>query len=223
MINLLSTYYLTGLEADHARNEFHDMSMGYGKGNAGETFSEFQSRFLSLAIRGNVAELEWFFYLWQKLTPQLRATTTSWKSQWNGNYHTMVTHLLSIDTERRRNSELSVSSTHPLTSSSTRKPSSTSGVTPGKTPNLIRPPPSYIQRNTTPKPNTIVERPKFSSSETVRNATVTSTNTCYNCGKPGHFKTNCPLLPTIKEISIDQEPLEDVSDSEENREGNEEA
>jgi hypothetical protein len=133
----------------------------------------------------------------------------------------MVTYLLSINTERRRNSELSGSSPYQVAPSSTRKSNLTSGITPGKTPNPIRPPPSYLQRNTTPKPNTTVERTKISSSEPLRQAT--STDICYNCGKTGHFKPNCPQLPTIKEVSVDKVVTEDVSDTEEIQEGNEEA
>jgi Zinc knuckle len=224
MIDLLATYYVTGVEAEQARNDFHDMAMNHGKGNVGETFADFQARFLSKAIRGNVAESEWFFYLWQKLTPQLRAMTTSWKSQWHGNYQVMVTHLLSIDTERRRNQELLVG-TGQVTSPARRMP--TPFVpNPGKPLSTPRPPSGHLSTQPRATPRfTAFDRPAAPKPEGTRIATAK--DVCYNCGKPGHFKPQCPEPSTIKEIDADDQNLIDLEekgpDYEDIRQTNDEA
>ena len=68
MMDLLGSYYLTGNETEQARNLFDDTQMGE-KGHTNETFPEFKARFQSAAIIGQVTKLEWFRYMWNKLTP----------------------------------------------------------------------------------------------------------------------------------------------------------
>jgi hypothetical protein len=34
-----------------------------------ESFLAFKAKFISAAVKGFVARLEWFFYLWEKITP----------------------------------------------------------------------------------------------------------------------------------------------------------
>jgi hypothetical protein len=68
MMDLLALYYLTSNETEQARNLFNDLQMGE-KGHASETFLEFKARFQSAAITGQVTKLEWFWYMWNKLTP----------------------------------------------------------------------------------------------------------------------------------------------------------
>ncbi|KFY31795.1 hypothetical protein V493_00789 [Pseudogymnoascus sp. VKM F-4281 (FW-2241)] len=105
MMDLLGSYYLTGNETEQARNEFDDMQMGQ-KGHSNETFPEFKARFQSAAITGQVSQSEWFRSMWNKLTPQFRSRVAVIKSQWNGDYQTMVRELTAFDQERRRNNEL---------------------------------------------------------------------------------------------------------------------
>jgi hypothetical protein len=105
MMDLLGSYYLTGNETEQARNLFDDIHMGE-EGHANETFLEFKARFQSAAITGQVAESEWFRYMWNKLTPQFRSRIAVAKSQWKGNYQNMVRELTAYDLEWRRNSEL---------------------------------------------------------------------------------------------------------------------
>ncbi|ELR09073.1 hypothetical protein GMDG_03659 [Pseudogymnoascus destructans 20631-21] len=88
MMDLLSSYYLTGNETEQARNLFDDLQMGE-KGHASETFPEFKACFQSAAITGQVSESEWFRYMCNKLTPQFRSRVAIIKNQWNGDYQTM--------------------------------------------------------------------------------------------------------------------------------------
>jgi hypothetical protein len=104
MIKTLESYFTTGYETETYRNQFHDMEMG-NKDHVNETFAEFTARFRSMAVLGKVSEADWFYYLWDKITPQLREASTSSKHLWNHSFHQMVVSLTSIDLERRRNSD----------------------------------------------------------------------------------------------------------------------
>ena len=117
MMDLLSSYYLTGNETEQARNLFDDLQMGE-EGHEGETFPEFKARFQSAAITGQVAESEWFRYMWNKLTPKFRSRVAVMKSQWKGNYHPMVRDLTAFDQERLRSRVLNPM----LTTVATRPP-----------------------------------------------------------------------------------------------------
>lgn len=212
MMDLLGSYYLTGNETEQARNLFDDLQMGE-KGHTNETFSEFKARFQSAAITGQVTESEWFRYMWNKLTPQFRSRVAVIKSQWKGDYHTMVRELTAFDQERRRNNELSFPSKSG--ESSSRGPARLSSsrftlVDPGKAqpPRQTRSPLVSFQRTpftpTNPKPD-ITGR--------VRTAVPATSGNCFKCGKPGHFQDRCPLNPTVKEI--DREAPEDEEQWEE--------
>ena len=62
MLDTLSTYFLTGTEAEEARKRFHTLRIR-DKAYPTETFPEFRARFQLEAIQGNVAKTEWFFYI----------------------------------------------------------------------------------------------------------------------------------------------------------------
>jgi hypothetical protein len=231
MIDLLASYYLTGNETEEARNEFHDLSMG--KGHSGETFSEFQARFLSKAIKGNVAKSEWFFYMWNKLTPQLRNATVAWKSQWHNSYQVMVEHLMSIDNERRRNLELNPTSTTPTSiGNASKKPATPSLLTKPFTPRATTPlrTVSTFPRKPTPgtdRPTTQFRSgtPRTDQFKSTTNAT--SSDACYRCHKVGHYSKQCPTVPNIQEMATvgqDDDGTEELEeDSEVTREENDEA
>ena len=133
----------------------------------------------------------------------------------------MVTYLLSIDTEHRRNTELSASTGH--VTPNALKHQSTPSITTRRPTTAPRASLSYVQKtSSTPRSTGITER-KFSSSEQTRQANAT--DACYNCSKPGHFKADCPTLPAIKEVSTDDvmEEMDVATDNEEVQEGNGEA
>ncbi|OAF54375.1 hypothetical protein VC83_09300 [Pseudogymnoascus destructans] len=187
-----------------ARNLFDDLQMGE-KGHTNETFSEFKARFQSAAITGQVTESEWCRYMWNKLTPQFRSRVAVIKSQWKGDYHTMVRELTAFDQERRRNNELSFPSKSGESSSRGPARLSSSRTQP---PRPTRSPLVSFQRTpftpTAPKPD-ITGR--------VRTAVPATSGNCFKCGKPGHFQDKCPLNPTVKEI--DREAPEDEEQWEE--------
>jgi len=101
MISGLEVYFLTGTEKEEARNRFNDMSM-QDKGHTGESFPEFKARFIAEAIEGNVPESEWFFNMWNKITPRMRLQNLGFKGLWSDNFSTMVQHLTRVEFERGR-------------------------------------------------------------------------------------------------------------------------
>ena len=104
MLETLSTYFLTGTEAEEARKRFHNLRMR-DKAHSTETFPEFRARFQLEAIQGNVAKSEWFFYMWEKIHYPLCIAALASKRGWKNNYEEMVSHLTELDLERRQISE----------------------------------------------------------------------------------------------------------------------
>ncbi|ELR10100.1 hypothetical protein GMDG_04500 [Pseudogymnoascus destructans 20631-21] len=185
MMDLLGSYFLTGNETEQARNLFDDLQMGE-KGHVSETFPEFKARFQSAAITGQVNESEWFRYMWNKLTPQFRSRVAVIKSQWKGDYYTMVRELTAFDQERRRNNELSPLPALARTSTRSTDTAKASASKPMRT---------------TPAPFTRTTfLPKPAIPERVRTAVPAAPGNCFKCGKPGHFQDKCPLNATVKEI-----------------------
>ena len=177
MMDLLGSYYLTGNETEQARNLFDDLQMGE-KGHANETFSEFKARFQSAAITGQVTKLEWFRYMWNKLTPQFRSRVAIIKNQWKGDYHTMVRELTAFDQERRRNNELNplLAPTKRTLTTTTTRPTDTGRASASK-PSRATPTP-YTRTPFLPKPAML---------EHARNATLVALGNCFKCSKPSHF------------------------------------
>ncbi|OBT70928.1 hypothetical protein VF21_10329 [Pseudogymnoascus sp. 05NY08] len=105
MMVLLGSYFLTGNETEQAWDLFDDLQMGE-EGHANETFLEFKARFQSAAITGQVTELEWFQYMWNKLSPQFQSCVAVMKCQWKGNYQNMVRELSAYNLEWRQNYKL---------------------------------------------------------------------------------------------------------------------
>ncbi|ELR10145.1 hypothetical protein GMDG_08725 [Pseudogymnoascus destructans 20631-21] len=176
MMDLLGSYYLTGNEMEQARNLFDDLQMGE-KGHASETFPTFKARFQSAAITGQVAESEWFQYMWNKLTPQFHSHVAVIKNQWKEDYHTM---------EQRRNNELNPL---PATARTSIRPTDT-----------VKASASRPARATLATFTRTPFLPKPAIPECVRTAVPAPSGNCLKCGKPGHFQDKCPLNATVKEI-----------------------
>jgi hypothetical protein len=226
MIDTLESYFTTGYEKEEYRNQFHDMTMGE-KGHANETFSEFNARFRSMAVLGEVLEDDWFYQMWDKITPQLREESTASKHLWHADFRQMVTSLTSIDLERRRNFDRKPSSFR-NTPSGAKATAVSSAATPRSTPKPFRP---FTSSGPATAPKTTVERPRFSTTPIRPPTKSTPPNTCFLCGKTGHFKKDCPELPKLRTMiqEIDETPEHDdddqemEDDSESVREGNEQA
>ncbi|KAF5844453.1 hypothetical protein GGP41_001447 [Bipolaris sorokiniana] len=62
-----------------------------------EPFSEFKARFISLAIKGHISELEWPFYLYLAL----RVPNIAVKRFFNSSFDEMCKHLTAFELERR--------------------------------------------------------------------------------------------------------------------------
>jgi hypothetical protein len=79
IIETLKSYFTTSHEQEDFREEFHDMEMCKGEGNTKETFPQFATRFRNLAIQGNIYSDDWFYQMWNKITPQLCNATIAIK------------------------------------------------------------------------------------------------------------------------------------------------
>jgi hypothetical protein len=124
----------------------------------------------------------------------MRSGSAILKKQWKGDYYTMVEDLTFYDVERRCNAELnplslqksepSRKSTAPIRATTpTRVGYSTARVSAsGASP--------FVRRSETPSAP-LPERQRSSAP---------LSGSCHQCGKPGHYKDQCPQNPAIKAI-----------------------
>jgi hypothetical protein len=166
----------------------------------GETFLAFKARFISAAIKGNVARSEWFFYLWSKITPNLRGPNLGFKHLWNNSFDKMVAHLTSYDMERRHNPSRVVTDSTTTYAARTRD---TRRLLTMPTRSMYVPPATNLRLNpvrsasAAPRPSTT---PALERKSTPGN--------CYNCSKPSHFANECPT-PRVREIGAEIAKEED--------------
>ena len=232
MLETLKSYFVSGLEKENHRDEFHALEMSKGKDvSPNETFQQFSARFKNMAILGNIAGDDWFYQLWEKITPALRLQATASKHLWNENFQTMVNSLSAIDMERRRNNERSPPSTsRNAPSGGNNKSAANTGAATKSAPKRFRP---FTSTTTGPAP-AFKPTVKFSTS-TIPPPQPTlgvKDNVCHLCHQPGYWKRECPNVAAVKAMiyKIEQPPLEDmdvqdeqVDDFEDALEGNEEA
>jgi hypothetical protein len=208
MIEHLEAYFLTGYEIQDYSHRFNDMKMGES-GHANETFAEFSVRFRHTAVRGWKNKAMWYEAMWEKLTPQLRKAATQLVQFWKEDYEEMVVSLTSIDRVRRRNweldgrvptrvnqSERAGTSRSPVPSRSTPKPPRFDSYSKPK-PMLALPAPPP------PTPSTTPNRTRFSAGPSRSSSAKPSSNACFFCNKVGHFKSQCPDLPAIRQMILE--------------------
>ena len=206
MIDHLSDRFTTGLEKAVDRNRFKDCFWGE-RLHANETYHDFKSRFVHLAITGEVPRSEWFHTFWDKLKPGLRSVTLAQKPLWKENFTTMTNHLAEVEMERNRNQELTrVLGALPAHANRSSQP-------PKRTPGPVNRTPGYSSYSPAPPAyrGSGTPSPRINTPGPQRQPTPAAQEICYRCKKPGHRANACPEPPShLHEIEEIEEVMEDA-------------
>ncbi|KAF2726612.1 hypothetical protein EJ04DRAFT_571111 [Polyplosphaeria fusca] len=194
MLQLLSSFFITGNEEAENRTAFQRLIM-----DQNETFPAFKARFISAAVKGRVTKEEWFFFMWEKVTPSLRTPNLGFKISWEGSFDKMVSHFTAYDSERR--------------SPPNRLQTKMAPTPPSQTSTVKRK--DNKDKNCAPTHRTMYVPQKESSptllrerSRTAPPASQPTPDACYNYRKVGHYASSCPE-PWVREIAIEDELEED--------------
>jgi hypothetical protein len=191
MMTYLKQFFQNPHRIRDARYEYLSLKM-----KPTDTFFEFQTIFLRLANKAEIARSEWFDDLYDKLTLQLQSQLAVLRHTLGQDVTKLCEMASGTDTENRRIAKLRPavppkSSTQFLSKTFIQAPAATtfSSTSASK-------PFSPAPRQATPAfpPTT---KPAHPESDKI---------TCYNCGLPGHMVSTCPqrkTSPELKDIAGD--------------------
>ena len=196
-IRLLKSYFVSGTETETARDEFGRLRMF-----PSESFPDFKARFLDTAIKGSVSKSEWFYYMWNKITPELKSIATPVKLGWENKFSRMVTHLTSIDADNRPKYSSRNNKSSKKAVSWSENDSAETTRTRSRSPRRSYNSRTSFARSPSPSPRrlAIFEQTKTRAPFTPVKDSPKADGNCYNCGKPGHWAQDCRSPPAVKEI-----------------------
>jgi hypothetical protein len=202
MFSFLATIYVNPNKERDARYAYNSLRM-----KSTQTFAEFQTQFLKLAGTGKVPRESLRIDLYDKLTAQMRDSLAVLIDDLD-TYEKLAKRCLTLDSEQKRNATRAASAKKyeklantTLTYAPVTKKEPASTTTP--VPRLSYTP---VARQATITPE--IKRSTAPSLPT--DYTLNPPITCYNCGKPGHVRYECPDKPatSLKDIEEDETEYE---------------
>jgi Zinc knuckle len=182
MMTYLKQFFTNPHRVREARYEYQNLKM-----KTGESFFDFQTTFLRLANKAQIASSAWFDDMYDKLTLPLQRQLVTHRHTLGQDLHKLCELASGVDTENRRIGKLQAALAPKAPTQSLSKtfiPAST------KAP---------VNKSFSPAPKQ--GSPAFAP---LTKAPIIDPTTCFACGKPGHMISNCPqkkVTPELKEIA----------------------
>ena len=189
MMTYLKQFFQNPHRVRDARYEYQSLKM-----KPTDTFFEFQTIFLRLANKAEIARSEWFDDLYDKLTLHLQGQLAIMRHTLGQDVNKLCELASGADTENRRIGKLraaqSPKSSTQLLSKTFSQASATTTSPSAPAPKPFSPAPRQATPVLPP-----VTKPALPESDKI---------TCYTCGNPGHTSVHCPqrvMSPELKDIA----------------------
>ena len=201
MFSFLATIYVNPHKERDARYAYNSLRM-----KSTQTFTEFQTQFLKLAGTGKVPRESLRIDLYDKLTAQMRDSLAVLIDDLD-TYEKLAKRCLTLDSEQKRNA------TRAASAKKYEKPANTAPTyAPAvKEPAFITTPNPRLSYTPVARQATITPEIKRSTTPAFpTDRTLEPPITCFNCGKPGHVRRECPDKPatSLKDIEEDETEYE---------------
>ena len=220
MIQTLADIYRDPEEEENARLDYLDLEM-----RRGQTFSEFYTRFLHLAGTANIPRSEMKRDLPQKLTRKLQEALLPTLHSFR-DYQSIAEQCIRLDQGLRRIAAQATKN-RPSYQTSTTKTDRVpvAGVVPARPGILpvsrqLTAPDTVSSAAPTQTRRAITSKPSYANPQRQYES---NSGLCFNCGKSGHLKADCPepKKPNVQVLEIDEEGRFEEVEEDSGQSGNE--